>query len=124
MLIRPHCFNTYLFAGLLALLASGCTAPPKDAKEAKDDKKVESAMRIHLEVNPHPAAKHTKVNVGRSGPLQVTVDTEPFLTELLVDKASVVDALGGFVLNIQFNSDGAILLEQYTGSYNGRRMAI
>src|SRR5262245_23406290 len=109
MLIRPHRFNTYLLASLLALLAGGCASPDKDAKK-KEDKKVESALRIHLEVNPHPAVQHMKVNIGRSGPLQTTVDTEPFLTELLVDKASVVDALGGFSINIQFNSDGAILL--------------
>jgi preprotein translocase subunit SecD len=122
MLIRPGCFNTYLFAGLLALLAGGCAAPSKDDK--KVDKKVQSAVRLHLEVNPNPAGQSMRVNVGRSDPLAVNVDQQPFLTELQVDKASVLDALGGYAIAIQFNSDGAIILEQYTGSYKGRRFAI
>ena len=121
MLIRFNRFNTYLLAGLLALLAGGCTTPPK---EEKKDKKVESTMRLHLEVNPHPAAQTLRVTVGRSDPVAITVESEPFLTEMHVDKASVLDMLGGFSIVIQFDSDGAILLEQYTGAYNGRRMAI
>ncbi len=118
MLIRPGCFNTYLLAGLLALLAGGCAAP------SKDDKKVQSALRLHLEVNPNPAGQSMRVNVGRSDPLAVNVDQQAFLNELQVEKASVLDALGGFSIALQFSSDGAILLEQYTGAYNGRRMAI
>ena len=118
MLIRPGCFNTYLLASLLALLAGGCAAPSKDSK------KVESAVRLHLEVNPSPAGQSMRVNVGRSDPLAVNVDQQPFLTELQVDKASVFDGLGGFSVALQFNSEGAILLEQYTGAYKGRRMAI
>src|SRR3989442_8679840 len=118
MLIRPGCFNTYLFAGLLALLAGGCVAP------SKDDKKVQSALRLHLEVNPNPAGQSMRVNVGRSDPLAVNVEQQPFLTELQVEKASVLDALGGYAIAIQFKSDGAILLEKYTGSYKGRQLPI
>lgn len=118
MLIRPGCFNTYLLAGLVALLAGGCAGPSKDAK------RVVSSLRLHLEVNPNPAGQSTKANIGRSDPLAVNVDPQAFLTELQVEKASVLDALGGFAIALQFNSDGAILLEQYTGAYNGRRMAI
>jgi preprotein translocase subunit SecD len=122
MLIRPACFNTYLLACLLAVLAGGCTAPSKDDK--KVDKKAESALRLHLEVNPNPAGQSMRASIGRSDPLVLNVDQEPFLTELRVDKASVIDGLGGFSVAVQFNSEGAILLEQYTGAYNGRRMAI
>ena len=122
MLFRTCCFNTYLIAGLLVLLASGCKTTSKEDK--KDDKKVESAMRLHLEVNPHPSNQSTQVSVGRSDPLAVNIESGPFLTELQVEKASVVNTIGGFSIAIQFNSDGAILLEQYTGVYKGRRMAI
>jgi len=126
MLFRPCCINIYLFTGVLALLATGCTSPSpsKDGKEAKEGKRVQSAIRLHLAVNPHPATSSMRVNVGRSDPLPVNVESVAFLTELLVEKASVVDGLGGFSINLQFNSDGAILLEQYTGAYKGRRMAI
>ena len=122
MLIRPCCFNTYLLACLLALLTGGCAAPSKDDK--KVDKKVQSALRLHLEVNPNPAGQSMRVNIGRSEPLALSVDQESFLTELRVEKASVLDALGGYSIALQFNSEGAILLEQYTSAYNGRRMAI
>ena len=129
MLFRPCCINIYLLTALLALLATGCTSPPpkkegKDGKEANEGKRVQSAVRMHLAVNPHPATSSMRVNVGRSDPLPVNVETVAFLTELQVEKASVVDGLGGFSINLQFNSDGAILLEQYTGAYKGRRMAI
>jgi preprotein translocase subunit SecD len=122
MMIRPGCFNTYLLASLLALLAGGCAAPSKDDK--KVDKKVQSALRLHLEVNPNPAGQSMRVSIGRTDPLVLNVDQEPFLNELRVEKASVLDALGGFSIVLQFSSEGAILLEQYTGAYNGRRMAI
>ena len=121
MLIRPRCFNTYLL-GLLALLAGGCSTPSKDDK--KDDKKAESAVRLHLEVNPNPSGQSMRVTIGRSDPFAVIVDTQAFLNEMLVEKASVLDALGGFAISLQFNSDGAILLEQYTGAYKGGRIAI
>jgi|SRR6185503_27661 preprotein translocase subunit SecD len=118
MLFRTCCFNIYLLAALLSLLAGGCTTPPKEGKRA------ESALRLHLEVNPHPATQSTRVTVGRSASLVLNVDSQAFLTELQVDKASVIDALGGFAIALQFNSDGAILLEQFTTAYKGRRMAI
>jgi preprotein translocase subunit SecD len=118
MLIRLRCFNIYLLAALLALLAGGCSTPSKDSKN------VESALRLHLEVNPNPAGLSMRVNVGRSAPLAVNVDQQPFLTEMQVEKASVLDGLGGFSIALQFNSNGALLLEQYTGTNKGRRMAI
>ena len=118
MLFRPCCFNIYLVAGLV-LLAGGCTTPSKEGK------KVESVLRLHLEINPHPASESTRVSVGRSPPLVLTVDPRAFITELQVEKASVLDnTIGGFAISLQFNSDGAILLEQFTGAYKGRRMAI
>ena len=123
MLIRPDRINIYLMAGLLVLLAGGCTSPSKE-DDKKTDKHVESGLRLHLEVNPNPSGQSMRVNIGRSEPLSVNVDNVPFLTELQVEKASVLDALGGFGVLIEFNSDGAVLLEQYTGAYNGRRMAI
>lgn len=114
---RPGRFNFYLLAAALALAAAaaGC------ASWGNKEKYREASVRLHLEVN---AAQGTNVWVGRSAPFPVSVDRQPFLTEFNVEKASVADSLGGFVIVLQFNAEGTLLLEQYTTAYRGKRAGI
>jgi len=52
------------------------------------------------------------------------VQNEPFITELQVSSAKVVDALGGFDLQIQFNREGTWMLQQYSANNRGKHFAI
>lgn len=117
MLTAKPRFNFYLCA-VLALVAGGC------ATGAGKEKNREASLRFHLEVNAVPGGQGTNVVLGRSAPFTITVDLQPFLSEFLIEKATVVDTLGGFAISVQFNQQGAILLEQYTTAYKGRRAGI
>jgi preprotein translocase subunit SecD len=77
-----------------------------------------------METNPDGTPHSGGVAVYRERPTMVNVNKEPFLTEGDVQEAAVVDALGGFVIKIQFNRHGSLVLENTTTAYRGRRIAI
>jgi hypothetical protein len=108
-------FNIYLLF-LLALLGAGCQMPGK--KDA-------STLQLHVEVNPDGTANNVPVSIGRGDlSFQVNVEKESFLGEGNIEQASVIDALGGFQIMVQYDRKGTLLLEQYSAAYKGRRVAI
>ena len=54
----------------------------------------------------------------------VNVEKTPFVDESSVAEAKVVDTLGGFAIQIQFDRRGAWLLEEYSIAHKGKRFAI
>jgi hypothetical protein len=108
-------FNAYLVIALLSMGWAGCQSMKK--KEA-------STFRVHLEVARDGTDKNAPVPVYRQNPIYVNVENAPFLTEVHVSKASVVDALGSFQIMIQFDRRGTWLLEQYSTAHRGRRIAL
>jgi preprotein translocase subunit SecD len=60
----------------------------------------------------------------RSDPVQVTVATEPVLTEASIIAARVIETTGGFAIEIQFDENGTWSLEQYSAANPGRHFAI
>ncbi len=118
MIIRPGHFNTYLLLALCLAFAGGCqTAESKRKKER-------CTLRLHLEVNRDGTDRNEPVPIYRAKPMQVNVKKKPFLDEGHVVKAAVIDDLGSFVLQIQFDREGTLLLEQYTTANRGQRVAI
>jgi preprotein translocase subunit SecD len=121
MKIRPICFNTYLAWSLAALLGltamTGCSL-------FRPEKKPEASLRFHLESNLDGTERTQPIAVGRTAPFAMTVETRAFLSEFNIDQATVVDAPGGFVLSVQFNHEGAWILEQYSTAHKGKRVAI
>jgi hypothetical protein len=118
MIIGRDRFNIYLLPVLFLAMLSGC-------KTVDDNPNQEVAtLRVHIEVSPSAMDFSTKVPVFRASPVMVTVDKEPFLTETHVSGAKVVDVPGGFNLEIHFNRQGTWLLEEYTTTHPGRRIAI
>jgi hypothetical protein len=111
-------FNIYLLFAFAALLACGCSSTEK-----KKDTPL-STLRVHIEVIPSPMDFSINVPVYRAKPVMITVDKEPFLTELNVSSAKVVEVMGGFALQIEFNHSGNMLLEQYTAANPGRHLAV
>jgi preprotein translocase subunit SecD len=131
MITGRYRFNVYLLIACAALLAFGCQTEKK--KEVKQEKKEEkpkekkqlSNLRIHMEVSEMPGDFSTRVPIYRKDTsITVNVDKDPFLTEVNVTSAKVMDVIGGFALRIEFDHEGALLLENYTTANPGRRIAI
>ncbi len=115
-------FNIYLCLVLiLGWAGAGCQSDPA---EKKAPKKGYSAISLHLEVNPDGTDKNSTVMVGRQTPFPVNVIKTGFLETVHLGRASVVEDEGGYKLRLQFYQKGVWLLEQYTVSNKGRRIAV
>ena len=121
MFMHRQFFKIYLTLSIAALLAGGCSSTPQE-KEKKEKEKAVSTLRIHIEVPPSDFSIAVMVN--REPPVSLTIDKEPFLTEANVVEARIVEVMGGFDLQIQFDHRGTLLLEEYTTSNPRRRLAI
>ena len=109
-------FNIYLALATLLGGVCGCQTNPQ--------KKVVGALRAHIEVDPDPAGTSQTISVLRSDPVLVTIKSEPILTEANIVSAKVMDATGGFAIEIKFDENGAWLLEQYSAANPGRHFVI
>jgi hypothetical protein len=113
-------FNTYFIVALGCLLGA-CKSNSAGKKEEKEA----STIRFHLEVNPDGTERNGPVPIHRTQPFYVNVEKSPFLTEFNVVKASAEDdGLGGFQFVIRFDRTGTWLLQNYTLSHNGKRIAV
>jgi len=116
MKVLARRFNIYLtLAFLLGLVCGYQTGKPK--KEV-------GALRVHIEVSPDPTGTSQNISVLRSDPVLVTIKREPILTEANIVWAKVIDARGGFAIEIKFDENGAWLLEQYSAANPGRHFVI
>jgi len=111
-------FNLYLLTAILAMVAVGC------ASHKNDKDKQLATFRMHLEAGAEDSARTTTIQLYRAKPFDMPVQKDPILTEAHVAAARVVEALGGFELQIQLNQQGTWLLQQYSASYSGRHYAL
>jgi preprotein translocase subunit SecD len=118
MVIRMVRFNFYLL--LLAVLAMATGCQNTEYKKKRQD----AVLRIHMEVARDMPTFSQSTVVGRTSPITVNVERNPFLTEDNVTSAKIVEVTGGFALQIQFDRNGTTLLEQYTALNPRRRLAI
>jgi len=81
-------------------------------------------LRLHLEASPDATGLNVPVLIGRTDPVQLTVEKSPFIDERDVAKADVIDDKGVIFLRIEFTRRGRWLLELYSTSNPGRRCAI
>ena len=109
-------FNIYLALAFLLGLACGC-------QTGKQEKEV-GALRVHIEVSPDLAGTSENISMLRSDPVLVTIKREPILTEANIVTAKVIDARGGFAIEIKFDENGTWLLEQYSAANPGRHFAV
>jgi hypothetical protein len=113
-------FNVYFTLIAAVMFLAGCKTSGND-KDNKDDKAV-AALRVHIQINPDTAGDMSTaqtVSVLRDDPVTVTIAKEPILTEANITKARVIDAQGGFALEIQFDESSALVLEQYSAASPG-----
>jgi hypothetical protein len=111
-------FNLYLLLALVATIACGC-------RTHKNDKSKQLAtLRVHMQTGAGGISPAKKISIYRASPVDMSVEQEPFLTEAHVASAQVVNALGGFEIQIQLNRQGTWLLQEYSASNSGQRYAI
>ena len=118
---RLACFNTYLLLCLWMAVWLGCQVP---AESDKHPRKEASTLMLYLEVNPDGSDKNAPVKIGKETSFTVNLRKEPFLTEVNIVGASVVDSIGGFQIAVEYDFEGQLLLEQYTTEYRGHRIGI
>ena len=116
MKVLARQFNIYLALATLMGVVCGCQTNSRD--------KVDAVLRVHIEVSPDPAGTSKTISMLRSEPVLVTIKNEPILTEANIVTAKVMDATGGFAIEIKFDENGAWLLEQYSAANPGRHLVI
>jgi len=109
-------FNIYLALALLPAMACGCQMFKKD--------KITGALRVHIEMDADPAGTSQPISVVRSDPVLVTIKREAVLTEANIVSAKVIDAHGGFALELKFDENGTWTLEQYSAANPGRHLVV
>jgi preprotein translocase subunit SecD len=118
MVIRAARFNTYLLLFAVLAVVAGCQSPERQRK------KMSAALRVHQETYRDGTSFNEFATIGRTSPMVINVQRTPFLTEDNIASAKIVETVGGFALQIQFDAQGTRLLEQYTASNPRKRLAI
>jgi hypothetical protein len=123
MKIRWSAFNLFL---LVAILLAGCKSAQEkiDAAQARRQKKELTALRLHLEAGRGDPSRTQSVPISRTTPILVNVEKDSFLDERDIARASLADYMGGFVIQIQFNDHGTLVLDTISSANKGKRIAI
>ena len=116
MKVLARQFNIYLTLAVLIGLAGGCQTGNSKAKSA--------ILRVHIESGSDAASNSLQISLLRSAPVAVTINREPILSEAYIVAAKVIEARGGFALQIQFDEHGTWLLEHYTAINPGNHLVI
>jgi preprotein translocase subunit SecD len=120
MMTKASMIKHYLLAiTLITALGSGCQSLG-DKKPGKNY----SLIMLYLEQNNDGTKYSRKMAVYRADPVIFYVNSEPFLSTADLEKATLMEAIGGFALQLQFDRHGTAVLESFTTSNKGRRMAI
>ncbi len=135
-------FNTFLtpiLGGILIFLLLGAlgtggeaaeptvTADPKATKKkpAKKERHERSLFRMHLESAELPGLSTGRIKVLRSSPMNMVVQREQFLDERDVQQARLISTTdGGFMIAIQMNTHGQLMLQLETTANRGKRIAV
>jgi hypothetical protein len=123
MKTRWAAFNLYLFATIFLF---GCKSPQEkmDAAESRRQKKEMTSLRVHLEAGNSGPSRAQAVSILRASPMLIKVETDSILDERDLVHASVTDYMGGFLIQIQFNEHGALVLDTTSTANKGKRVAI
>ena len=81
-------------------------------------------LRVHIESESSLQHATKSVSVLRSEPVVVNISTDPILTEVDVTDARLLDAPGGFAVEIKFEETAGWRLEQYSSANPGKHLAI
>ncbi len=116
MEVRSRQFNIYLTLAATLLLLSGCLTNKPHGPT--------SALRVHIEASPDSSSTTQTISVLRADPVLITIAQQPILTEANIIAAKIVDAPGGFAVEVRFDETGSWILEQYTAANTGRHLVV
>jgi hypothetical protein len=112
-------FNLYLL--LLAVTLAAATGCQSDKDKAA---KHLASLRIHLENRAQLPGSGKTVSVIRANPVLVTINEEPVLTEAGIVRADLLDTPVGFAVQVKFDEEATLTLEQYTSAYEGKHFVV
>lgn len=121
MYFGRHRFNIYLLTLLCAALVGGCKSSPKE--QNIDPQKLDAKLAVYGEAQEKTTFTK-KISVIESSPVEIVVDQTPILTTRYIKHASVVEAVGGFAMQIKFDQTGQWLLDHFTALNIGRHLVI
>jgi hypothetical protein len=116
------CFNAVLAVLVFSSVCS--SAADASSGKARRNAKPLKHIRLYLETRHDIPERSMEASVGRSSPMKFVVEKLPFLSEIHVERASLVEELGGFQLRIEFNRVGKQLLENYTSAAIHRHLLV
>lgn len=109
-------FNIYLTLAMALTFLCGC--------QTDKPKKPVAALRIHIEASPGMLGTSQTISVLRADPVVITISQQAFLTEANIIAARMMEAPGGFAVEVRFDETGTWILEQYTAANPGRHLVI
>ncbi len=104
-------------------LSFGIGCQSTGSKDTENSDKY-STLRLFVGINPDSTGRHQTVPIYRADPMMLTVASTPFLDEGYVMQARVVESVGGFSIQVQYDERGTGLLENATYRYRNRHLAI
>ncbi len=109
-------FNSILC--LFSLLAcAGCgTTQKKDVQY--------SLIQFHLEARLDGTERTTRVPIFRADPVYIGIQTSPFIDIGYLQKVTLVEKLGSYAVEVQFDETGIRRMESFTTTHRGKRLAI
>ena len=120
MILRLLRFNIYLLLAALLLGVTGCKSSEEKAKD-----KEASSLRLFIETEfDSTGTKTAVVPVFRASPILVRITKEPVLDEGHLEDARVVDAVGGYAIQVKYDFRGTLTLDSVTSTSRGRRLVI
>jgi hypothetical protein len=123
MSFYPSRFNLYFLAAALCLAGAGCAGAHLGSLFHKEKKQI-ALLRIHIESESSAAGTTKTISVLRSQPVAVNITTDPVLTEADLLAARLLDAPGGFAVELKFEDTAGWRLEQCTAINPGKHLAI
>lgn len=111
-------FNLYLLVLLALTLACGCAMFKKKKAEPL------GMVRVHVESKANLPDQMRTITFPRNNPVQLTISPQPFLTEANLLAARLIEAPGGFAIQLKFDETGGWMLEQTSAANPGKHLAI
>lgn len=119
---RPR-FNLYLLSLACCLLVAGC-ADTRLGRAFHRKKEQIALVRVHVESEGSRVGATSNISILRSQPVAVNISTDPILTEADLLGARLLDAPGGFAVELKLNNMASWRLEQCTAVNPGKHLAI